>query len=263
MIEVKNLSCKYRTGADYAIRNASFEIQSNGITAIVGTSGVGKSTLLALLSGVYTADDEIIDRFEGDIALDGQKPQQLRGPRIVSWVPQDAALLDHLTIMKNVLLPIVVTDRDVSDDRDWESECLRILRKLGLGERGNARPRQLSGGMRTRVSIARALITQPKYLFLDEPFISLDVANRWNMYVVLGDERRVGRLCTMIATHDIPEAMLLADRILLVGYGENGTTVDIFQNSPLDLHLIGLEAALTEARLRAQEIERQIYERAS
>lgn len=257
MIDVANLSCKYRTAASYAIRGASFETESAGIITIVGASGVGKSTLLALLSGIYAPDDDIIECLEGDIELDGQRPCRLRGPHTVSWVPQEPALLDHLTVAKNVALPFEVTGREISDSR-----CLAVLERVGLANYQHARPRQLSGGMRTRVSIARALISQPKYLFLDEPFVGLDVANRWNMYMALSDDRRTGGVCTMITTHDIPEAMLLSDRILLLDSREERTTVEIFSNAPLDLRGLGLEAALTEARSRAQEIERRIFEKA-
>lgn len=265
MIEVNNLSCRYKGANYYAIQKASFRIESGGVTAIVGTSGIGKSTLIALLSGIYTARDEVLDHFSGRILIDGKTPDQLSGPRTISWVPQHSALLDHLTVEKNIMLPLTITQADGRCIEDGKERCRELLKKLEMHDDRrdykDARPRQLSGGMRTRVSIARALVSRPRYLFLDEPFVSLDVKNRWTMYKLLRDERDTEELCTMITTHDIPEAMLLADRILLVDSVADSTTIKVFPNDPIDMHGRGLEDSLTEARLRAQTVERRIYER--
>lgn len=255
MIEVRDLWFRYATAIDCAIKSASCALESAGVTAIVGRSGVGKSTFMGILSGIYTADDEVVGRLDGTISLDGLRPEEIRRPDVVSWVPQAPILLDHLTIFDNVALPLTIQGLT----RHSRDACDRLIGELELSDYSTARPRELSGGMRTRVSVARALVSQPRYLFLDEPFVSLDVANRWNMYRIIYAERKKERQSTVMTTHDIPEALLLADRILLIQDGRNTTHIEVIRNRPLDIGSSSMEDALAEARKLAPAVESQIY----
>jgi len=177
---------------------------------------------MALVSGIYTDRDEMVGDLQGQITLDGHRPEEMRGPHTISWVPQQPALLDHLTVAQNVLLPISIS----GVDQQARADCMRILAALDMGDRHGARPRELSGGMQTRISMARALISHPTYLFLDEPFTSLDVNNRWDLYRLLLAERKDKGLRTFLTTHDIPEALLLADRLLVLGKSEEATSIE-------------------------------------
>src|ERR1017187_2414459 len=167
---VRDVTFRYSGKAEYALRGVSFSCALQGIISMVGESGVGKSTLIALIAGIYDHRDPMVANFGGEIVIGGKAPCALRGASTVSWVPQVAVLLDHLNIVDNVLLPLTIGSRAKPD----VEKAMSLLRFLGLMDYCNARPRDLSGGMKTRVSLARALVSEPKYLFLDEPFVGLD-----------------------------------------------------------------------------------------
>src|SRR4051812_22133304 len=105
---IENLSFRYKGAIEFAIRNVCCRTKLDGISALVGRSGVGKSTLMALISGIYTLQDEIVGCLSGEIMLDGCTPGGLRTPNVISWVPQEPALLDHLTVVGNIILPLTV-----------------------------------------------------------------------------------------------------------------------------------------------------------
>lgn len=255
MIHLAGVSFRYKSADRYAIEAASCEIESEGISVIVGASGVGKSTLLALLAGIYVAGDPAVGELTGEITLDGLAPDKLRGARVVSWVPQTTALLDHFNVGDNVTLPLKIEGRKIEEGR-----CMKLLDALGMLERRESRPRQLSGGMKTRVSLARALISKPKYLFLDEPFANLDIGNRWNIYKLISEERQSADLCTLMTTHDIPEAMLLADRVIVITQRGGRTLLEAVPNIHISLPPQGGgDECLAEARRRAQGFEARIF----
>lgn len=258
-IEICELSFKYKTASKYAIWRATCRAESHGTTAIVGRSGVGKSTLMALMSGIYNERDELVGALEGHVTINGCSPNTLRGPQVISWVPQSPALLDHMTVAENVTLPLTIDRRQQDLKEEMNGCCERILEKLEMRDQINARPRELSGGMRTRVAMARALISRPKYLFLDEPFVGLDVASRWIMCRLLREERSSSAYCTVLTTHEIPEAMLLADRVLIIGRERDATTIEVVNNRPVELGICKMDDLLVEARNRARYIERVIY----
>jgi ABC-type nitrate/sulfonate/bicarbonate transport system ATPase subunit len=255
MITLSSLSFKYKNEKEYAIANVSCEIASEGISAIVGRSGVGKSTLLKLLAGIYVAGDPTVEDLQGGINIDGLIPRQLRGPGVASWVPQESALLDHLTVSGNIALAMM----NVGDREELRRKCLDMVVRLGLDSVKHSRPRQLSGGMKTRVSLGRALISEPRYLFLDEPFSSLDLGNRWKLYTMVAEERRRPGLTTLITTHNIPEAMLLADRVVVMIDPGSGVRMHEIDNSRMAASEGKLDESLAEARRRALEIEREVY----
>src|SRR5216684_1411873 len=276
-VRLKQVSFKYKDHDRYAVANLSFEFSSDGISAIVGESGVGKSTLLKLMAGIYLSGDPAIGELSGEIKLDEFRPEQLRGPQMISWVPQESALLDHLTVADNVELAMTIsesngkrTDTDRLSVHRWASkilyrqsanrvpersvECERLLRTLRMYDLAKRRPRELSGGERTRVALARALITRPKYLFLDEPFVSLDLTNRWIVYELLAQERRQDNFSTFITTHDIPEAILLADRLIVITRNSRTSAVEL-NNCRLAI----CQESLERARDRALETESKIF----
>ena len=261
MIVANGLTFQYPGGGvdNLPLRDLSFECESAGITVGIGRSGVGKSTLMALLKGAYTKTD-VVERFEGTLTIDGLLPEQLRGPKQISWVPQSPLLLDHLSVLDNIVLPASIRDRSEPGlERRIRAKAIELLERMGLTRCKDQRPRDLSGGMRTRVSLLRALVTEPRYLFLDEPFNGLDLFNRWEMYKLIREVRASNNLMTFLTTHDIPEAAILADRIVLVEEGKNNrTVVKVIPNQPVPLGAYAGGSGLEKARSNAVSIERML-----
>ena len=192
-----------RFGHVEALRDVSLRIEAGEFIALLGPSGCGKSTLLRLIAGLDQPD-------AGALAWDaGHAPE----PGEVGFVFQDATLLPWATAEDNVYLPLRLRDVPRSTAMD---DVRAALARVGLAGFETARPRQLSGGMRMRVSIARALVTRPRVLLMDEPFAALDEFTRHKLQIdLLGLWRSVG--CTVVfVTHSIYEAAFLARRIVLM-----------------------------------------------
>ena len=160
---------------------------------------------------MYAKEDRFGGNFEGTILIDGQEPSTLRGPKNISLMSQNPVLLEHLTISKNISLPCQIVEIEKSQER-----CDFLLEHLDLHEKALKRPRELSVGMKTRTALARAIITKPRYLFLDEPFSSLDLITRWKIYKILRKERNSNDMTTILSTHDIWEAIILANCIIII-----------------------------------------------
>jgi NitT/TauT family transport system ATP-binding protein len=189
------------------IEDLSFDVRSGEFVCIVGPSGIGKTTLLKCLSGLTPAtggearlDDHIIDG----------------PPREMALLFQDytRSLMPWLTVEKNVLLPL--RGSDVSR-RTRLGRVHRALDEVNLGDSRHRYPWQLSGGMQQRVAIARALAYQPEILLMDEPFASLDAQTRFDLEDLLLKLRAELDITALFVTHDIDEAVYLADRVIVLG----------------------------------------------
>lgn len=173
MIVVRNLSKKFAPNLPNVIKNLNFSIEDGEFVALVGRSGSGKSTLLYLLS--------TLDRkFEGEVLYDGQDVRSMKEEDIhklrnlqIGFVFQFHYLLNELTALDNILLPA----RKAGQLSERLPFALELLQKVGLADKANRLPPQLSGGEQQRVAIARALVMRPKYLFADEPTGNLDSFN--------------------------------------------------------------------------------------
>jgi NitT/TauT family transport system ATP-binding protein len=188
-----------------AVSSATFSIEKGEFVSILGPSGCGKSTLLMMVAGLETANGGRISA--GGAPIDGPRAE-------IGIVFQDPTLLPWKTSLQNVLFPIEVTRRDRSAYRD---RAIELLQMVGLGNALQKRPSQLSGGMRQRVSLCRALVTDPTILLMDEPFSALDAITRDDMNVVLLNLWERYRKTVLFVTHSIREAILLSDRILVMG----------------------------------------------
>ncbi len=206
ILEVCNLGKRFHSsqGEVDALRAINFSIHRREFVCVIGPSGCGKSTLIRILAGLDS-------HTTGDALLDG-KP--IKGPgRDRGMVFQGYSLFPWLTVKKNVKFGPQMNGQS-SDEA--EREALLWLELVGLQKFANAYPHQLSGGMRQRVAIARALVTQPRILLMDEPFGALDAQTRTKMQSHLIDIWRNVDITVLFITHDLDEAIYLADRILVL-----------------------------------------------
>ena len=199
-IEVTDLVKRFPKQAKDVIHRLSFAIPAQQCVSLLGPSGCGKTTLLRLLmgiepptSGTLTVDPALLGHF--------------------SYMFQEARLVPWRSSLENVRLPLELSGT-VSESSD--AAVKELLTSLGLGTRINNFPRELSGGMQMRVALARALITKPKMLLLDEPFAALDERTRFRMQDLLLELRTRLNVQYIFVTHSISEAVYLGDRVLLM-----------------------------------------------
>jgi NitT/TauT family transport system ATP-binding protein len=206
VVSIRGIKKTYytKTTAVEALQSVDLDIHKGEFISFVGPSGCGKSTLLNLMSS-------LLDATEGEIIFEGEP---LTEPsRDIGIMFQSAVLLPWRTIEKNALLPAEVAGADLDQTR---SKVQSLLEKVGLGDFRKAYPHQLSGGMQQRASLARVLSTSPKMLLMDEPFGALDEFTREAMNLELlaiteGTDMIVG-----FVTHNISEAVFLADRVVVM-----------------------------------------------
>ena len=204
-----DVSVTYANGVE-ALRHFSLDVGRGEFVAVVGPSGCGKSTLLRALAG-------LIQPTAGQVQLDGQPVTE--PTHQVGMLFQEPALLPWRTVEKNIGLPFELGKRDgkrdTSQSADLQSRIASLIELVGLTGFEHAYPRELSGGMAQRAALARALVTQPPILLLDEPFGALDALTRETLTAALEDIWRASHTTGVLVTHSIPEAVFLADRIVV------------------------------------------------
>ena len=193
------------TGAVEAIGSAEFSISAGEFVSLLGPSGCGKSTLLMMVAGLESAT-------AGAIVIDGSPVSRPR--RDVGIVYQEPVLLPWKTVLQNVLFPLQIQKLSKSD---YLEKARTLLGSVGLGAFLDKKPHELSGGMRQRVAICRALINDPAVLLMDEPFSALDTITREQMTVLLMTFWEEVRKSALFVTHSIREAVYLSDRVLVMG----------------------------------------------
>jgi sulfonate transport system ATP-binding protein len=201
-----------KTGPRSVLRDVDLAIEPGQFIVIIGRSGSGKSTLLRLLAGLETPDD-------GRVELGGQTPAQAAAGLRVMF--QDGRLLPWRRVIDNVALGLSRADRP---------RAVQALRAVGLADRALDWPRVLSGGQKQRVALARALAANPSLVLLDEPLGALDALTRLEMQGLIENIWRESGFTAVLVTHDVAEAALLADRILLVEDG--GIALDLAVDLP-------------------------------
>jgi len=196
---------KTRDGNDiHALKDIDLDIRAGEFISIVGPSGCGKTTLLKILAG-------ILSRSAGDVTMGGRT---LSGPsRELGVVFQAPVLLPWRTVLQNVMVPIQVQRRDRAV---FEARARALIAMVGLTGFEHKYPSELSGGMQQRVGICRALVHDPSFLLMDEPFGALDAMTRESMNEELQRLWRESRKTILLVTHSIPEAVYLADRVVVM-----------------------------------------------
>jgi NitT/TauT family transport system ATP-binding protein len=202
-IEIRGASAGYT--AVPVLEGIDLRVADGEVLAVVGRSGSGKTTLLRLIAGAVAPG-------QGDVRLAGAAPIEARRAKRIGFVGQNAALHPWRTVLENIRLPLEVNETDVDGAPTPEEWVTRI----GLAAAADRYPHQLSGGMRQRVALARSLVADPKVLLMDEPLSSLDELTREDLRAELVDFWGATRTVVYV-THDIAEAVFLADRVAVLG----------------------------------------------
>ena len=199
ILEIKNLSHSYHNleGETLALSHLSFSMSKGEFISIVGPSGCGKSTLLSLISGLLKPE-------EGTVELHG---------KLMGYMLQKDHLLEWRTIYKNIVLGLEIRHLLSSETKQ---KVQNYLEQYGLADFANAKPSELSGGMRQRVALIRTLILEPDLLLLDEPFSALDYQTRLNVADDIGQIIRREKRSAILVTHDLSEAISLGDKVLVL-----------------------------------------------
>jgi len=206
ILEVRGLGKQFATGSGVidALRDVSFKVHRRELVCVIGPSGCGKSTLIRILAGLETLSS-------GQVLVDGQP---VSGPgRDRGMVFQGYSLFPWLTVKRNVMFGPEMSGHPHNVAEGMARQWLELV---GLSDFADAYPHQLSGGMRQRVAIARALVNEPRILLMDEPFGALDAQTRAKMQSHLLDIWKNLDITVLFITHDLDEAIYLADRILVL-----------------------------------------------
>jgi sulfonate transport system ATP-binding protein len=209
ILEITNLHKSF--GSYPVLRNINLKVNKGEFIAVVGRSGCGKSTLLRLLAGLDTASEGAI--YTNGERLEGQNSQ-------AKIMFQDGRLLPWKKVIQNVGLGLKT---------DWQERSKKGLEQVGLADRANEWPSVLSGGQRQRVALARALIHEPEILLLDEPLGALDALTRIEMHQLIEELWLSKKFTAILVTHDVEEAVALANRVILIEDGE------LVMNQPIKL----------------------------
>ena len=200
-LEIKNLS--YSFGDNHILKDINIYVKENEMVAIVGSSGVGKSTLFNLIAGV-------LKKQSGEIIINGSDDYIGK----VAYMLQKDLLFEHKTIISNVILPLIIAK---VNKKEALEEGNKILKQFNLDKYANKHPQQLSGGMRQRVALIRTYMFKRKFFLLDEAFSALDAITKKELHKWYLDLKKEFNLTTLLITHDIEEAIFLSDRIYILG----------------------------------------------
>jgi NitT/TauT family transport system ATP-binding protein len=255
LIEIAGVTHAYRTqsGPLPVLDDLSIQVPEAAFCAVVGPSGCGKSTLTKLIAGLMKPD-------RGVVRLHGEP---VTGPRkTVGMAFQNPVLLEWRSILRNVLLPLEIVGGAGMRRTEQEERARGLLRLVGLEGFEDKRPSELSGGMRQRASLCRALIHKPEVLILDEPFGALDAFTREDLWQIMHRLRLEQRITTVLITHDLRESVFLADQVIVlsgrpahvqhrmtVGLGEDRTLEDLYTPETTEmLHELRRQIQIAQGR---------------
>jgi len=246
-LEITDLAVRFKPAAPRVLRDIRLKIEPGEYIAIIGHSGCGKSTLLNVIAGLLPAT-------EGGVVLEGKEVYEPGPDRAVVF--QNHSLLPWLTCRENVRIAVdqvFGSSKSRAERAEWVDRNLALVHMLPAADK---RPAEISGGMKQRIGIARALAMQPKVLLLDEPFGALDALTRAHLQdQVMEIHARLGTTVIMI-THDVDEAVLLSDRIVMMTNGPEATigeVLDVSLPRPRDRLALAADPRFLDARARVME----------
>lgn len=199
IVTLKNVAKTFDNGTE-ALRGLSFDLVPRERVSLLGASGCGKSTALRIISGL-------------DEATSGDVQTGLRDDEKLGFVFQDPTLLPWATVFDNVAKPLALSGTESSE---IEERVRSVLLKVDLGDFADAYPHELSGGMKMRVSIARALVIRPALLLMDEPFAALDEITRFRLNDLLLEQQEQDGFTLLFVTHSVFESVYLSDRVMVM-----------------------------------------------
>ncbi|MDQ0113392.1 ABC transporter ATP-binding protein [Paenibacillus harenae] len=227
LVAFEHVSKMFSTGT-LALSDIHFTIQEGEFVSFLGPSGCGKSTALRMVAGLAVPTT-------GLVTVNGKTPKQLvRESNDIAFVFQDANLLPWRTVLDNVVLPMELRG---GSRKEHKETALHALEMVGLKDHMKAHPRQLSGGMKMRVSIARALAAKPKLLLMDEPFAALDEITRQSLQMELLDIWQKEKMTVLFVTHNVYEAVFLSSKIVVMSArpGRVSSNIDVDLPYPREL----------------------------
>lgn len=234
-------SLHFAFGKKTILKDISFQVAKTEIVALIGISGSGKTTLFRLIAGLLPSTSGIIE-VAGHTTLQRTKS--------ITYLRQEDLLLPWRTVMGNLVLFTELGAKSQKNKFVIQNEALKLLERVGLKGVSNAYPHELSGGMRQRVALARALLQNNPVLLLDEPFCSLDVIIREELYTLIREIRDQYQKTILMVTHDFRDATSLADRVLVLSRGhivKNLTIDEEIRDNPVALNEITQEIRQTLA----------------
>jgi nitrate/nitrite transport system ATP-binding protein len=240
MLQISDVGMTFATkrGPFVALRDISLDVQRGEFVTLIGHSGCGKSTLLNLVAGLTTPTS-------GNLILDDR---ELKGPGPDRGVVfQNHSLLPWMSCLENVYLAVERVFADRESKAQLRARSLAALELVGMGHAVAKRPHEISGGMKQRVGIARALAMEPKMLLMDEPFGALDALTRARLQDELMRIVAATQATVMMVTHDVDEAVLLSDRIVMLTNGPAATIGEV------------LTVPLPRPRSRVEMVEDRAY----
>lgn len=208
LIAIRGVRHAYRTASGRlpVLDGLDVQVPEGGFVAVVGPSGCGKSTLTRLVAGLLIPD-------EGTVAVHGKR---ITGPRSnVGMAFQNPVLLEWRTILENVMLPLEIVPNKLTK-AEGQARARKLLALVGLEGFEAKRPSELSGGMKQRASLCRALIHQPEVLILDEPFGALDAFTREDLWQTMHKVKAEEPFTGVLITHDLRESIFLADQVVVL-----------------------------------------------
>ncbi|MCU0711855.1 MAG: ABC transporter ATP-binding protein [Pirellula sp.] len=243
-LKCREISVSFRSKngqSQQVLRSFDLDIQKASITTLLGPSGCGKSTVLRVIAGLLVPDsgDVLVNGLESTISnssygakTDGANTYRAK----MSFVFQESALLPWRSVLENVRLPLEL--RKQQSMSEIQAACEHWLNEVGLNRNDwQKRPSQLSGGMKMRVSIARAMTTSPELLLMDEPFAALDDVLRSRLNDLLLRIATTEKCTVIFVTHNIAEAVYLSNSITIMASGRNASTIGVEFTEPRDAAL--------------------------
>lgn len=241
LLQIQHLKKNFGSGEKLAriLDDVTFEVKSGEFVCVVGPSGSGKTTLLRTIAGLQPAT-------QGQVVFEGETVTEPPAKMAVVFQDYSRSLLPWMTVNKNVMLPL----KNKFTERERKARAEKALASVGLSGKGGLYPWQLSGGMQQRAAIARGLAYQPDVLLMDEPFAAVDAQTRIELEDLVLKIRAEYNTTVLFVTHDIDEAVYLADRVIVLSGAPTSVTENIVVDLPQPRHQVETKGLPEYARLR-------------